>query len=279
MSVRTIASFAIAILLGVIAVVLVRGMLSAQKPAAVAESNVTPVVVAATAIARGAELKPAMLKVVNYPKAAVPAGAFQSVDQLAGKGVSRTALRPMDVNEPVLNAKLTGANGKFNLSGVLTPGMRAVSIRSDAVTAVGGFALPGDRVDILLTRTVKQGETETNLTEVLAENALVLAVDQTADTEADKPVVSKAVTVEVSPDQAQAIPLALSLGTVSLALRQISDDAVLPRKTFTVADLSGTVPRAEPGRRVRAKAAARPQAIEVRVTRGVETTGYQLAGR
>ena len=283
MTLRTLASFAIAAFLGLIAVVLVRGVLASQKahgPGASAQAGSVPVVVAALAIERGASLKPVMLKIVNYPKDAVPVGAFQSIDQVASSASARTALRSMSANEPVLAAKLSGAGGKTNLSGTLTPGMRAVSVRSDDVTGVGGFVLPGDRVDILLTRTVGAGEAATTVTQVLAENSLVLGIDQSSDVEADKPVVAKAVTVEVTPDQAQTISLAHAVGSVSLSLRQVSDTAELARKTTSVADLGGAggVRRIAPGPRAKAAAPAKPAGFEVRVTRGVETVGYPVGG-
>lgn len=283
MTLRTLASFAIAAFLGLIAVVLVRGVLTSQKahaPGAAASTGMVPVVVAALPIERGATLKPVMLKLVNYPKDAVPVGAFQAIDQVASSTSVRTALRSLTANEPVLAAKLSGAGGKTNLSGTLTPGMRAVSVRSDDVTGVGGFVLPGDRVDILLTRTVGAGEAATTVTQVLAENSLVLGIDQSSDVEADKPVVAKAVTVEVTPDQAQTISLAHAVGSVSLSLRQVSDTAELARKTTSVADLGGPGVRraASGGGRARRPAPAKPAGLEVRVTRGVETTGYPVSG-
>ncbi len=284
MSLRSIASLAIAILLGLIAVVLVRGMLISQKgkgSSAIAASAMTPVVVAALPIERGASLKPAMLKIVNYPKDAVPVGAFQTIDQVASSATARIAIRSMTANEPILAAKLSGAGGKTNLSGTLTPGMRAVSVRADDVTGVGGFVLPGDRVDILLTRSVGNGDGATTVTQVLAENSLVLGIDQSSDVEADKPVVAKAVTVEVTPDQAQTISLAHAVGSVSLSLRQISDTAALTRKATSVSDLGGLGVRKAGGGgggKPRAKTTMGPAPVQVHVTRGVETIGYPVSG-
>lgn len=277
MSLRTIASFALAIFLGLIAVLVVRGVMTSQKPAAAQTAAMTPVVVATAPIERGVELKPAMLKTVNYPSDAVPAGSFRSAELLVGKNTpTRTTIRSMTANEPVLPSKLSGSDGKTNLSGALTPGMRAVSVRSSDVAGVGGFVLPGDHVDILLTRTVGKGENETTITQVLAENSLVLGVDQMSDQDADKPQVAKAVTVEVTPDQAQALSLGLSVGEVSLSLRQSADVAALTKKVTSVADLAGPGGR-KPAPAKRA-AVRRTDAgmTEVRVTRGVETAGYSV---
>lgn len=273
MSLRTIASLAVAILLGLIAVMLVRGVLASKAPrgpagTAAAAATLTPVVVALLPIERGASLKPAMLKIVGYPKEAVPAGAFQTIAEVAGPANARTALRSMAANEAVLKSKLSGAGGKTNLSGTLTPGMRAVSVRSDEVSDVGGFVLPGDRVDILLTRTAGTGAKTTTLTQVVAENALVLGVDQSSDVEADKPVLAKAVTVEVTPNQAQTISLAHAVGTISLSLRQLGDGAPLTRKATNVGELGG-LPVVKPK-------PLPPPKPQLHVTRGVETTGYPV---
>jgi pilus assembly protein CpaB len=141
-------------------------------------------------------------------------------------------------------------------------------------------------VDVLLTRSLGGDEKTTAVTQVLAENVLVLGVDQSDNDEADKPVVAKAVTVEVTPDQAQTISLAQAVGTVSLALRRVADEAPLTRRATTLADLGITVPRpAGPAGPVRAapRAAPPPPAppppppppeIQVRVIRGADTTVY-----
>ena len=270
MSLRTLASLAVAVLLGLLAVVLIRGVISSRAPQGAAVAT-TAVVVASVPIERGATLKPAMLKVVNYPKEAVPPGSFQKVDLIAG-ATPRVAMRSMSANEPVLDVKLSGS-GKTNLSGSLTPGMRAVSVKSSEVSGVAGFVLPGDRVDILVTRQVGEGQAATSVTQVLAENSLVLGVNQMNDPETNKPVVAKAVTVEVTPDQAQTLSLAQSIGNITLALRQVSDTAPLARKATSTADLAGY--RRAP---VRVSRPVRPAPPQVRVTRGVETTGYSVSG-
>ena len=190
----------------------------------------------------------------------------------------------------MLAAKLTGAGSKTNLSGTIAPGMRAVSVRSSDVAGVGGFVLPGDRVDVWLTWSVGNGEAAKSITQVLAENAVVLGVDQTSDQEADKPVVVKAVTVQVNPDQAQAISLAQSIGQISLALRQTTDNAALARKSTTVmdfapADLRAAMNRAasngaalSSGAKAKVRVRMTPGLTEVHVTRGVEATSYSVGG-
>jgi len=281
MSLRSIASLAIALLLGLIAVVIVRNYLTVRNGTgpSTASAALTPVVVAALPIDRGAELKAPMLKVVGYPSGAVPAGAFKTVAEVAAANgaTPRLALRAMAANEPLMADKVSGSGGKANLSVTLTPGMRAVSIRSDDVSGVAGFVLPGDRVDILLTRSVGSGPTQTSITQVLAENSLVAGIDQLSDTTTEKPAVAKAVTIEVTPEQAQAISLAHAIGSISLSLRQVSDHDPVAHKLTTVAELGGPRPALVAHARPRVRKAA-PMVMQVRVTRGVDTTGYPLGG-
>ena len=150
----------------------------------------------------------------------------------------------MVVNEPILPANVSDPGGKGNLSSLVAPGMRAVSLRSNDVVGVGGFVLPGDRVDVLLTRTMTgtNAASQQSLTQILAENVRVLGVDQSDSDEENKPVVAKAVTVEVTPDQAESISLGESVGTVSLSLRHVADDAPLKQTVLTVSDLGPVGP-------------------------------------
>jgi pilus assembly protein CpaB len=283
MNARTIATLAVAILLGVIAVVLVQGYLSSARnaaaPQAAAQTNATvPVVVAAKPIDRGMALTADAIKVVNYPADAAPPTDFQTLAQLTGPGqTGRLALRSLALNEPILSDKISGPGGKLTLATTVANGMRAVSLRSSDVAGVAGFVLPGDHVDILLTRTVGGDQGGNTVTQVLAENVLVLGIDQSDNDEANKPEVARAVTVEVTPEQAVAISLAQAVGSVSFALRHVADDAALTRRAMTVADL-GFAPRrtAPPAASDSAHPRHAPGTVDVHVTRGVDTTGYTV---
>jgi pilus assembly protein CpaB len=173
-------------------------------------------------------------------------------------------------NEPVVVSKISGPDTKLNLAGALQPGMRAVSFKSSDVAGVGGFALPGDRVDVLLTRQVGTGKDTTSVLQVLAENVRVMGVDQSSDP--DKPTVSRAVTIEVTPEQAQSISLAQAVGEVSLALRQSNDATPLSRRAMTVSDL-GPLGAPRPARRLNVSRSPR---ATIRVTRGVEVATYNF---
>ena len=267
---RTIATFAVAIFLGVVAVVLTRGYLATatQNQAVPVTGGTVPIVIATQPLDRGVALQPGFLKVVGFPADAAPANAFHGIAELTGsKDQQRLVLRAMVANEPVLASNVSGPGGKLNLSSTVSTGMRAVSLRSGDVAGVGGFVLPGDRVDVLLTRAESAGGGAVNtLTQVLAENVRVLGVDQSDNDQADKPVVSRAITVEVTPEQAQSISLGQAIGTVSLTLRRVADDGALVRKATAVSDLGG--PR---------KVAKGPSGPAVRVVRGTEASRFSLS--
>jgi pilus assembly protein CpaB len=288
MNIRTLLTMAVAVLLGLVAVFLVRNYIgqAQRSPAQVAGAlgAVKPVVVAAAPIARGGALAPNLLKVVNYPADAVPPGSVGTIAELGAPGPNgRLSLRALAPNEPVLMTQVTGPGGKLILSTLVSPGMRAVSVRSGDVAGVAGFVLPGDRVDILLTRGAADGGQP--VTQVLAEDVKVLGIDQLSDDAADKPAVAHVVTVEMTPDQAHVISLAQTVGNVSFTLRHVADDSKLEHHAATVADLA--IPKDRISRIVSTSAAprrpkvARPPVesdqVQVHVTRGTDTAGYSVA--
>jgi pilus assembly protein CpaB len=261
MPIRNIATLVIAVVLGVLSVILVRSYLAVSGRTSGTQTvtvGTVPVVVAAQAIARDVVVQPGFLKVVNFPSDSVPAGAFQSISQFTDtRQGQRVALRSIVANEPILPDEISEPGGKPTLAIEISDGMRAVSLRANDVAGVGGFIVPGDRVDVMLTRTVGN-QPNNSITQVLADNVVVLGVDQSSDEEANKPVVARAITVEVTPAQAQAISLGQSIGSLSLALRHASDEASLTKRSTDVQDLSVTPTR-------------RPAAAQtaVRVVRGV----------
>lgn len=280
MPIRTIATLAVAVMLGLFAVVLVRNYVAKQAPKQEAQATGTvPMVVAAREIKRGETLQPALLKVAQVPKEAAPVGAFQTVQQLTGtEGQQRVALRTILPNEALMPTKVSGPGGRAIMSAAVAEGMRAISLRSNNIAGVAGFVLPGDHIDVLLTRTIESN----TVTQTLADNVLVLGVDQTDSDETDKPQVASAVTIQVTPAQAHTITLAQSVGQVTLALRSISDQGLPSKRASTVADL-GFMPRPKPAVAPLPPAAlARatvvpPTGDQVRVTRGTDVTGYTLS--
>ncbi len=277
MPIRTILTLVVAALLGLAAVFLTRAYLGRQDAAqvqAAADAGTATVVVAAQPIGRGVALTPSLLKVAQYPKNAVPAGSFRTVQEATGGGVRR-ALRSISPNEPILPDRITGVGERVSLSVTMTPGMRAVTFRSNDVAGVAGFVLPGDRVDVMLTRQIEGSDDVegTTLTQVLASNIKVLGVDQVVDESLEKPKVAKAITLEMTPDQAQKLSLAQTLGNVTLALRHISDQASGGRTMTTAAQLGGMMMRKPPAP---ATIGGTPGGRIVKVTRGTETTSYSV---
>ncbi|HZQ12793.1 MAG TPA: Flp pilus assembly protein CpaB [Pseudolabrys sp.] len=196
------------------------------------------IVVAAQPLRFGAELNASMLKEMTWPQDALPAGAFHKISEVLSGG-RRVVLTAIEPNEPVLALKITGAGERATLSALVHKGMKAVTIRVNDVEGVGGFVLPGDRVDVVLTRTIDKGQATT---EVVLQNARVLAVDQTADERAAKATVAKSVTLEVSTVEAQKVWLASSVGNLSLLLRKAGETAEAKTRKITLNDLSGNEP-------------------------------------
>ena len=196
------------------------------------------VVVAKQALRFGTELNASMLQEVPWPSDALPAGAFGKIQDVLSGG-RRIVLAAIEANEPVLALKITGPGQRATLSALVKPGMKAVTIRVNDVEGVGGFVLPGDHVDIVLTRTIEKGSATT---EVVLQNTKVLAVDQSADDRANKAAVAKSVTLEVDTVEAQKLWLASSVGSLSLLLRKAGETAEVRTRKITLSDLGTNEP-------------------------------------
>jgi pilus assembly protein CpaB len=245
-----------------------------QRPAPAPQSTSTlGIVVAAAPLKFGDHLTPASLRLVPWPRDAVPSGAFTSLDALIGKGEDRVALDALAAGEPVLDSKLSGSGGRATLSSVIGATMRAVTLRVDDATGVAGFVLPNDRVDVLLTRIRPTGGKQTA---ILLQNIRVLAIDQVSRTpgekqQVDKPMVAKVVTLEVSPVDAEKLTLAQQIGTLNLALRNYTSVHEVQSKGFSAEDLLPT----PPGHPVQPLPAAQqepPQTTPVTIIRGAGAT-------
>lgn len=224
---NTIVMLLLALVFGAAAVFMSQSYLERQaekrmKTIEVAAPQVatSTVVVAAKPMNFGAEVTEQALREVAWPADSVPAGAYRTVSELFAQQGKRVALAVIEANEPILPSKISGPGQRATLSSVIDEGMKAVTVRVDEVNGVAGFVLPGDRVDVLLTR--HQGEGDA-ITEVLVERARVLAIDQSFDQRAEKPAVPKAVTLEVYSGVAQKVAFASSVGTISLVLRRAGE--------------------------------------------------------
>ncbi|ANT50041.1 Flp pilus assembly protein CpaB [Mesorhizobium amorphae] len=245
MRANTLIMIILAGVFGVLAVVLANIWLAGQR-SAMAEANGVQrdtVVVAAVALKFGDTLSADKLREIAWPAGAVPTGAFKTTKEaLAGEG-TKQALQAIGANEPILTTKITGPGQRATLSAVLGEGMKAVSIRVNDVLGVAGFVFPGDRVDVLLTRTARgDGGVDQSFVDVLLQSMKVLAVDQVADESKDSPTVVKSVTLEASTKDAQKLTLAADAGQLSLALRQAAASQGESTERVTLSDLIGETP-------------------------------------
>jgi pilus assembly protein CpaB len=245
----TIVMIAFAVMFGLLAVFVAQAWLNsaAEQRMKSLEANKKPVstrtiVVAAKPLRFGNEVTREHLREVAWPEASLPAGSFAKADEILSGG-KRVALAAVEPNEPMLASKMTGPGQRATLSAMLRDGLKAVTIRVNDVDGVGGFVLPGDHVDVSLTRQMDKANATS---EVVLQNVRVLAIDQSADERLEKPSVVKAVTLEVDAAGGQKLSLAASVGSLSLMLRKAGEANNQYTRRITLNDLSGpTTPAAQ----------------------------------
>jgi pilus assembly protein CpaB len=216
---RAVIVMALAILFGLTAVVLASRWLLSQPSA-----SANRIVVASGDINLGQRLAPDMLKLADWPSESVPKGAYTDPQKLGGRVLKSS----VQAGEPVSEAKLAPSGTLGGLSALINEGKRAITVRVNDVIGVAGFALPGNYVDIIVSTQQdpspnSNGARELNISKIVLERILVLAVAQEVNRDETKPKVVNAVTLEVTPEQAEQLDLARSVGTLSLALRNQVD--------------------------------------------------------
>jgi pilus assembly protein CpaB len=221
---RSLIMLAVAIVLAFGAVVVAAQWINAQ-----AAGNTAKVAVAQLDIGLGARITPEMVRLTDWPANAMPPGAISDANLLASR-VSRSSIVR---GEPILESKLAPPGTQGGLSAVVPDGKRAITVRVNDVVGVAGFALPGNFVDILVNTQEEGMRNQTardpSISKIVLERIMVLAVAQESSRDETKPKVVNAVTLEVTPEQAEKLDLARSVGTLSLVLRnQIDPD---PSKT------------------------------------------------
>ena len=208
------------VVLGLVAVVLAAQWITQQTTV-----GASKVVVAAIDVDLGQKLIPEMMKLADWPSGSVPTGSSSDIKTLDTR-VLKTSIQR---GEPILESKLAPLGTKGGLSAVVEEGKRAMTVRVNDVIGVAGFALPGNFVDILVntnddTRASSNANNkDRTISKIVLERILVLAVAQEASRDETKPKVVNAVTLEVTPDQAERLDLARSVGTLSLVLRNQID--------------------------------------------------------
>jgi pilus assembly protein CpaB len=221
---RALLMMALAIVFGLAAVALASRWLLRQTPGAA-----NKVVVAAQDVNLGQRLTPEMLKLIDWPADTLPRGSLRDGGKLVGRVLKTSVLR----DEPLSEAKLAPVGTLGGLSALIAEGKRAITVRVNDVVGVAGFALPGNFVDII----VNTQSNERAISKIVLERILVLAVAQEVGRDETKPRVVNAVTLEVTPGQAENIDLARSVGTLSLVLRNQVD----PRPGTTEGATKGTL--------------------------------------
>jgi len=205
-------------------------------PHAVAEPETVRVLVARQPLSYGTAIRAEHLQWHEWPKAAVPPGAFTSAEALLGvtDDQHRFVLRRIEAGEPILESKITRFGESPRRMMNLGADRRAVSFQVDAASGVSGFVAAGDRVDVLLTRTL-EGRL---VTSVILQGITIIAIDYQSGTGPSSPRLGRAVTVEVDTVQAQKLALAQQVGRLSLVLRGTgAPDLVDPPRPLTPDDL------------------------------------------
>jgi pilus assembly protein CpaB len=192
----------------------------------------TPVVVASRDLTFGTTLKDEHLKVVDFPKGAIPTGSYSSVDSV----LSQTTKVFVVAGEPILASKLSAIGG--GLSVRVPADMRAMSLKVNEVTGVSGFVLPGDRVDVLVTIDNAAG-TMNAVTNTILQDLEVLAAGVKTETKNNQNVTVQTVTVLVNPDGAEKLALAVDQGSVHLSLRNPVDRSITQQTSKDVRTVMG----------------------------------------
>ncbi|MEJ6397202.1 Flp pilus assembly protein CpaB [Yoonia sp. 208BN28-4] len=227
------------------------------------------------AIAYGEELTMEDVTKIRYAKPYLPDGTFTSEEVLfpdAGES-PRTVTRPMEINEPVLAAKVSEPGEIITITSLLDPGMRAFTIKVDVQSGVSGFLRPGDYVDIYWSGTVNRGAgtVSRGVTQLIKSAVELIAVDQTADGNRNGAEIARTVTVQVTPQDVAALAQAQATGNLSLSLVGRGD--ITAAATDIQVDLNsllGIVEEAPAPEPVAQAPAPAPQVCTIRTRRGAD---------
>ena len=251
---KAIGLLILALGIGLVAAVYAAGWVSQQGNIA---SN--KVIVAVADIELGSKITAQMLTTADWPSGSIPPGAFKDTKELQDRVVKVSVLR----GEAILERKLAPLGTLGGLSAVIAEGKRAMTVRVNDVVGVAGFALPGNYVDVMVNaqQDKAKGEEGKQISKTVLEQVLVLAVAQEAGRDDTKPKVVSAVTLELTPEDAERLDLARSVGALSLVLRNQVDKKTVATMGITKSQLFGekevTPEVAPPARKV--ATAARPR--------------------
>ena len=250
MRVVTIVSLGACALFGLSALVVAKTMMpnpGVAKAAAPAPVVGVPIVVAKGALKFGEKLDPSKIEILKVPSNAVPEGAFSTTAQVLAQdgGGPPVVLTPVAAREALLPSKLSGPGARPSVAAEIAEGMRAYTIKVTDVTGVGGHALPGDRVDVVLMRDLSADQSKHNfVSQIVIQNVRVLGVDLNADLSSNKPATPTTATLEVTVPDAQKLAVAGDLGKLSLALRKSGSTELAQTAPMRTDNFVGGAPRA-----------------------------------
>lgn len=186
-----------------------------------------PIFIASRDLAYGEKIRGDDILYARWPEKFIPEGAFLTEeDWFSGRdGELRTALRPIQKYEPLMEIKVTKPGEDAGLTARLKKGMRAFAIRVDVASGVSGFLRPGDYVDVYWSgRTLEGDESEGDITKLIQSRVHLIAVDQISDKNIERATIARTVTVEVTPNQVAALAQAQATGSLSLSLVGTADE-------------------------------------------------------
>jgi pilus assembly protein CpaB len=232
---------------GVAALLAGRSKTPDVKPVAAVKPDTVEVLVAKSDIGLGQPVTPGEMQWQPWPASAATGNFIRKSDRpdALQKLSGEIARAPFVAGEPIREAKLVDAHGSGYMAAILPPGMRAVSTQISPETGAGGFILPNDRVDVILSKrdADKTGGSDGQSSETILTNVRVLAIDQNiAEKNGQRVVVGKTATLELSPSQAETLTMGQRLGTLALSLRSIADASATDKPdTDTKTKSRGTV--------------------------------------
>ncbi len=212
--------------------------------------------VASLEIPFGKRIEESDIRLVSIPEEAVPSGSFARREDVVGRIASQTIYPGEVIHQGKAVEHLQGSS----LAAVIKPDHRAVTVRVNDVIGVAGFLLPGNRVDVIASRKNRNREASSK---ILLRNKKVLAVDQTASPERNEPVIVRAVTLELTPDEAEKLVEATEEGSLQMALRNPND------RKIKVADKPE--PKPEPKRAARTRSWS-----YITIIRGVDSENLRV---
>ncbi len=248
---------------------------AAQAAAAPVEPVGNEVLVAAKPLPLGTIITADMLVFQPWPKDMVEKAYYLkgAVDPatLVGKVVRHTVM----AGQPVAQGALIGPGENGFLAAALGPGMRATTISLSDTSGIAGFLFPGDRVDVILTQEVSGDGPSLRTSETIVRNLRVLAVDQRMDDTTTEAKVGRTATLEVTPKLAEKIAVAETIGTLSLSLRAIADNAAELERAIAAGEVNVDGNDAAADRALELAVARMPSDVNPTYTTGGEVSRFQ----